>query len=74
MYLIRIKLPKITEKGNKHNKRVAISKLKEFNLFANNELKHTCDWQITTSFFVRLDNGEEESFDVCNNSIQCAGK
>lgn len=43
--------------------------LKEFNLFANNELKHTCDWQITTSFFVRLDDGEEESFDVCNNSL-----
>tara|TARA_R110002012_G_scaffold47393_3_gene124182 strand:- start:293 stop:928 length:636 start_codon:yes stop_codon:yes gene_type:complete len=43
--------------------------IKEFNLFANNELKHTCDWQITTSFFVRLDNGEEESFDVCNNSL-----
>jgi len=43
--------------------------LKEFNLFANNELKHTCDWQITTSFFIRLDNGKEESFDVCNNSL-----
>lgn len=43
--------------------------IKEFNLFANNELKHTCDWQITTSFFVRLDNGKEESFDVCNNSL-----
>jgi len=43
--------------------------LKEFYIFANNELKHTCDWQFTSSWFVKLNNGDEGSFHTHNNSI-----
>ena len=47
IFTLRIKLPKITEKGSKHNDKVVISKLKNFNLCINRNIF----LKITHSFF-----------------------
>jgi len=43
--------------------------LKEFYLFANNELKYTCDWQLTSSWFVKLNPMDEGNFHTHDNSF-----